>query len=196
MGRVVFVLCHGSMATARRPQSQRICIVSLQHLGGRSRDHRLGAGCARTLRTGPAGAPVSPRSSLAASGFWAGEELHMAGGRTSVPSSRLFADWNLHSVLPCPLLVHRARAGAGRWFCACAVRAAEWAPPLGAEGTQQGSPGTGWARPRAPGWLCPTPCLSPPVPNPRPPCPFPHARAGPGSLRGHPQPLVHAGEGP
>lgn len=60
MGRVVFVLCDGSMATARRPQSQRICIVSLQHFGGRSRDHRLGAGCAGTLRTGPAGAPGSP----------------------------------------------------------------------------------------------------------------------------------------
>lgn len=55
MGQVVFVLCSGSMATARRPQSKRICIVSLQHFGGRSRDHRLGAGCTGTRRTGPCG---------------------------------------------------------------------------------------------------------------------------------------------
>lgn len=36
MGRVVFVLCSRSMATVQWPQSQRICIVSLQHFGGRS----------------------------------------------------------------------------------------------------------------------------------------------------------------
>lgn len=55
MGRVVFVLCCGSMATSQRPQSKRICIVSLQHFGGRSRDRRWGAGCTGTRRTGPRG---------------------------------------------------------------------------------------------------------------------------------------------
>jgi len=66
MGRVVFVLCGGSMATARRPQSKRICIVSLQHFGGRRWDHGLGAGCAGTRRTGPHGRCRGSSGDLAA----------------------------------------------------------------------------------------------------------------------------------
>lgn len=52
MGRVVFVLCSSSMATVQWPQSQRICIVSLQHFGGRSGITGWGQG-AQHPTTGP-----------------------------------------------------------------------------------------------------------------------------------------------
>lgn len=58
----------------------------------------------------PAPSGRSPCKTLGASGVWDGEELHMAGGWTSVPSSCLFGDWKLNLLLPCPLLVHQALA--------------------------------------------------------------------------------------